>query len=164
MQNWNLRHIYKLGFLIFWAVFLRILLRSFQKMLIWPQKNFWAKNKKRYQKRRILRWFRICWKSCKCTQKKLQAKLVWRTWVKVKKVHISVTFLLITFFWFIFSKFFQRIRNQREILRFLIPILNFLIKICLALISTFCTLWLQMRRKWLKKMEIFFYECVLEFY
>jgi hypothetical protein len=29
------------------------------------------------------------------------------------------------FFWYIFSNFFQQIRNQREILRFLIPILNF---------------------------------------
>jgi hypothetical protein len=48
---------------------------------------------------------------------------------KSEKVHISVTFLLITFFVCIFSKLFQRIRNQREILRFLmIPILNFWIK------------------------------------
>jgi hypothetical protein len=39
----------------------------------------------------------------------------------VKKVHFSVTFLLITLFWYIFSKLFQRIRNQREILRFLTP-------------------------------------------
>ncbi len=30
-------------------------------------------------------------------------------------------------------------------------------------ISTFFKLWLQMRRKRLKKREIFFYECVLEF-
>jgi hypothetical protein len=75
----------------------------------------------------------------------------------VKKEHISVTFLLITFFGCIFSKLFQWIRNQREILRFLIPILNFLIKIFfVALFSTFCTLWLQMRRKRLKKTEIFF--------
>jgi hypothetical protein len=38
-----------------------------------------------------------------------------------KKVHFSVTFLLITLLWYIFSKLFQRIRNQREILRFLTP-------------------------------------------
>ncbi len=43
-------------------------------------------------------------------------------------MHISVTFLLITFFGCIFSKLFLRIQNQRKILRFLIPILNFLIK------------------------------------
>jgi hypothetical protein len=29
------------------------------------------------------------------------------------------------FFWYIFSKLFQRIRNQREILRFLTPFLIF---------------------------------------
>ncbi len=33
--------------------------------------------------------------------------------------------LIITFFWCIFSKLFQRIRNQREMLRFLAPFLNF---------------------------------------
>jgi hypothetical protein len=44
------------------------------------------------------------------------------------------------FFVFLFSKLFQRIRNHREILRFLIPILNFLWKFFFALISTFCTL------------------------
>jgi hypothetical protein len=68
------------------------------------------------------------------------------------------------FFWCIFSNLFQRIRNQREILRFLIPILNFWRKIFFALIGTFFKLWLQIRRKRLKKKEnLFFYECVLEF-
>ncbi len=84
-------------------------------------------------------------------QKKLQAKQVWRTRVKVKKVHFSFMF-----FGFIFLKLFQRIPNQREILCFLIPMLNFLIKIFFALICTFCTLWLQMRRKLLKKTENLF--------
>ncbi len=37
---------------------------------------------------------------------------------KRRKGHFSVTFLLITFFWCIFSKLFQRIQNQLEILRF----------------------------------------------
>jgi hypothetical protein len=40
---------------------------------------------------------------------------------KSEKVHFSVTFLLIPFFGYIFLNFFQRIRNQREILRFLTP-------------------------------------------
>jgi hypothetical protein len=52
-------------------------------------------------------------------------------------VHISVAFLLITFFGCIFSKLFQRIRNQREILQFLIPIMNFLIKFFLLLLALF---------------------------
>ncbi len=37
--------------------------------------------------------------------KKLKATQVWRTWVKAKKVHISVTFLLITFFGAFFQSF-----------------------------------------------------------
>ncbi len=69
--------------------------------------------------------------------KKLSAKQVWRTWVKVKKVHISFTFLLITFFGCIFVKLFQQIRNQCETLRFLIPILNFVIKKMLLLLALF---------------------------
>ncbi len=73
-------------------------------------------------------------------------------------MHISVTFLLITFFGCIFSKLFQLIR----ILRFLIPKLNFWIKkIFSALISTFCTLRLQMRRKRSKKTEnLFLWMCL----
>ncbi len=69
--------------------------------------------------------------------------------------------LLITFLWCIFSKLFQRIWNQREILHFLIPILNFLIKNFFALINTFCKLWLQMRKKRLKKTEnLFLWMCL----
>ena len=44
-------------------------------------------------------------------------------------MHISVTFMLITFFVGNFFQLFQRIRNQRKILRFLIPILYFFVKI-----------------------------------
>ncbi len=61
------------------------------------------------------------------------------------------------FFWCIFSKLFQRIQNQQEILRSWFPYWIFF-----ALISTFCKLWLHMRRKRLKKRKIFFYKCVLE--
>jgi hypothetical protein len=59
---------------------------------------------------------------------------------------------------YIFSNLFQRIPDQREILRFLIPILNFWRKkFFFALIRTFFKLWLQMRRKRLKKTE----NCIL---
>jgi hypothetical protein len=78
-----------------------------------------------------------------------------------KRGDISVTFLLITFCVH-FSKLFQRIRNQREILRFLIPILNFLINFFFAFISTFCKL--ALAQETVQKRKIFFYECVLEFY
>ncbi len=46
----------------------------------------------------------------------------------MKKVHISVPFLANNFLLVHFSKFFQRFQNQREILHFLIPVLNFLIQ------------------------------------
>jgi len=49
--------------------------------------------------------------------------------------------LLITFFWCIFSQLFQRIRNQREILRFLTPFSIFskknFLKVILVLFSNF---------------------------
>ncbi len=63
------------------------------------------------------------------------------------------------FFWCIF----QRIQNQREILGFFYTHIEFWRKKNFALISTFFKLWLQMRRKRLKKRKIVFYECVLEF-
>jgi hypothetical protein len=97
-------------------------------------------------------------------QKKVISKTSLTNMSKSEKVHFSVTFLLITFFWYIFSKFFQRIWNQREILRFLTPISFFFKKnIFLGHIGTFFELWLQMRKKRLKKRKIFFYECILEF-
>jgi hypothetical protein len=69
------------------------------------------------------------------------------------------------FFWVHFSKCFQQIRNQREILRFLIPILNFLIKkIFLLLLALFVHFDRKCAENGSKKRKIFFYECVLEFY
>ena len=115
---------------------------------------FFEKNQKRCQKTQnftlISKPFK---KLLKNTPKKVISKTSLTNMSKSEKVHISVTFLLITFFWYIFSKLFQRIRNQREILRFLIPILNFWRNFFFALISTFLRLWLQMRRKRLKKTE-----------
>ncbi len=74
-------------FLDFWRRFLRVGLQSLKKVLIWPKKKFFNQ--------KIKCWFQIRWKSFKkCTKKSY--KKVWRTWVKVEKVRISVTFLLIT--------------------------------------------------------------------
>ncbi len=72
---------------------------------------------------------------------------------EVKKVHISVTFLLITCFWIIFSKLFQRIRNQREILRFLTP---FLIKNFRSYYYFFQTLIANAQEMAQKKENLFF--------
>ncbi len=68
------------------------------------------------------------------------------------------------FFWCIFSKLFQRIRNQREILRFLTPFLVFskknFFEVILVLFSNFDC---KCAGNGSKKPKIFFYECILEF-
>ncbi len=87
--------------------------RKWRIQTLWWVQNW---NPRHIYKTRFLIFWAVEKVVKKMHTKKLQAKQVWRTWVKVKKVHISVPFLLITF---------QRIRNQREILRFFIPISNF---------------------------------------
>jgi hypothetical protein len=135
--------------------FLRIRLQSLEKVLIWPKKFFLLKKSEKMSKNAE---FHADFKSVekvvkKCTKKSYKQK-VWRTWVKSEKGLFPVTFLLITFLWCILSNFFQRIRNQLEILRFLIPIYS-------IYFSTFCKLWLQMRRKRLKKTEnLFLWMCL----
>ena len=65
------------------------------------------------------------------------------------------------FFWVHFFKTFSTDSKSVWNSAFFIPKLNFLIKIFFALISTFCTLWLQMRRKRLKKTEnLFLWMCL----
>ncbi len=67
------------------------------------------------------------------------------------------------FFWYIFSKLFQRIRNQREILRFLTPFSMFckkkIFKVIFILFSNFDC---KCAGNGSKKRKIFFYECILE--
>ncbi len=145
-------------FFDFLSRFLCVLLQSLKKVLIWS-KNFFFLNWKRCQKTQnftlISNLLKKLWK---------MHQKVWQTWVKVKKVHFSVTFLLITFFWYIFSKFFQRIRNQREILRFLTPFpifsKNIFLKVILVLFSNFDC---KCPGNGSKKRKIFFYDCILEF-
>jgi hypothetical protein len=100
----------------------------------------------------------------KCFKKKLLAK----TWRKNAIFSLLLMFvklvLLITFFGCIFSQLFQRIRSQREILRFLTPFLIFFQKIFfLGHISIFFKLWSQTRKKRLKKSKNVFSKCVLDF-
>jgi hypothetical protein len=152
-------------FFDFLSRFLRIWLQSLQKVLIWPQKFFFSKNSIWVSKNAE---FHADFESVekvvkKCTKKTLQAKQVWQTWVKVKKVHISVTFLLITFFVYFFKTFSTDSKSAWNS-AFVDTHLEFFdTKMVFALFSTFCTLWLQMRRKRLEKTENLFYECVSEF-
>ncbi len=124
-----------------------------------------AKNQKRCQKRRISRWFRIRWKSFKKMHTK---KVISKTSLtNMSNSEKSAYFRHVfdnNFFWCIFSNLFQRIRNQREILRFLIPILNFCEKkIFLLLLALFLDFDCKCAENGSKKRKIVFYECVLEF-
>ncbi len=115
-------------FLDFLSRFLRVWIQSFQKVLIWPQEFFLEKNVKRYQKtQNFMLIFESVEKDVKKCTKKLKAKQVWRTWVKVKNVHIFVPFLLITFL----VHFFKTISTDSKSAwnsAFFIPKLNFLIQ------------------------------------
>ena len=111
--------------------------------------------------------FHADFKSVKKVSKKRNTKKVIRqtNLMNISKNDLLLMFikllLLITFFVFIFFQLFQQIWNQREILRFLIPLLNLLKKTFFALTSTFGKLWLQLRRKWLKKTEnLFLWMCL----
>ncbi len=162
MQNWNLRHIYKIHFLIFWAVFCAFGFKVCNKCKYDPKNFLFEQKLKKISKNAEFHAdFESVWKSCKKMHKKsYQQKSLTNISKKLKRAFSRHNFAN-NFLWCIFSKLFQRIRNQREILRFLIPILNFLINIFFALISTFCKLWLQMRRKRLKKTEnLFFWMCL----
>ncbi len=103
-------------FFDFLSGFLRVWLQSSKKVLIWPKKKKFLKNSKKVSKDAK---FHADSKSVEkvgkqCTQKKLQAKQIWRTWAKVKKVHISVTFLLITFLVHFFSSFSTNLKSPQN--------------------------------------------------
>ncbi len=67
------------------------------------------------------------------------------------------------FFLVHFFKTFSMISKSAWNSAFFDTFFDFFQKKFLGHISTFFELWLQMRRKRLKKTEIFFYECILEF-
>ncbi len=133
-------------FLDFLSRFLRVWLQSLKKVLIWHK---FFLSKKGVKKRRISRWFWIRWKSCwKMHTKKVVSKTsLTNMSTSEKRAYFRHVFAN-NFFWCIFSNLFQRIRNQREILHFLYPYWIF-------------ELWLQMRRKRLKKTEnLFLWMCL----
>ncbi len=77
--------------------------------------------------------------------------------------HVRQTCFAYNFFWCIFKQLFQRIQNQREILRFWHLFWILQKKIFLGHISTFFKLWSQTRKKWLEKSKNVFCKCVLDF-
>ncbi len=108
-------------FFDFLSRFLCVWLQSLKKFDL--KKIFFEKNRKRCQKRRISRWFWIRWKSCeKMHHKKVISKTSLTSMSKSEKSAFFRHVFANNLFWYIFSKLFQRIRNQREILRFLTPL------------------------------------------
>ncbi len=82
----NLRHILKKRILVFVSRFLRVWLQIFQKVLIWPKMT-----------QNLTLISNPLKKLLKMHQKSYKQNKFEPPWVKVKKVHISVTFLLILF-------------------------------------------------------------------
>ncbi len=127
-------------------------------------KKIYKKIQYGYQKRKISCWFRIRWKSFEKTHPKTVFS---KNVTEICPFSLLLMFvklvLLVTSFWYIFLQLFQRIRNQREILRFWYFFVFFAKKFFLVHISTFCKLWSQMRKKRLKKSKNVFCKCVLDF-
>ncbi len=151
-------------FFDFLSRFLRIWLQSLKKVLIWP-KFFFCKNQKRCQKMQnftlISNPLKKFWKN---VPKKLQAKQVWRTWVKVKKVHFSVTFLLITFFGTFFQNFFNGFEFSVKFCVFWLLFRFFPKKIFFGHISTFSNFDCKCAGNGSKKRKIFFLWMYLRIY
>ncbi len=142
---------------IFFEPFFTRLASKFWKKANMTQKIFCAKNLKRYKKRRISRWFQIPWKNCKkIHQEKVISKTSLTNMSKSEKRAYSHHVFANNFFWFIFSKFF----HSKSAWNSAFFDIEFCYNKFFLLFSTFCKLWLHMRRKW----KIFFYEFVLECY
>jgi hypothetical protein len=147
------------------SCFLRICSQSSKKVLIWPKKKFFWKNRKRCQKRRISRWFRIRWKSFekmyqnKVISKNVTEKCPFFTFIHVRQTCFAYNFFLVHFFT-TFSTDSKSAWNSA----FLTPFAIFFKKnIFLGHISTFFELWSQTRKKRLKKSKNVFCKCVLDF-
>ncbi len=108
----------------------------------------------------FLRILRQSFQKCYYDQN-LSAKQVWRTWAKVKILHISVTFLLITCFVH-FCYFFSGLEISVKFFVFWYPSWIFEEIFFFALISTFVNFDCKCARNG-SKAENIFYECVFEF-
>ncbi len=135
-------------FFDFLEPFLRVWLQSFQKVLIWPKKKILIKKKFHADLNPLKKLL------------KMHQKQVFTNMSKSEKVHIFLTFLLITFFVCIFSKLFQQgIQNHIPIYPYWISEQNFFFLLLALFINFDC----KCAGNSSKKRKVFFYECVLEF-
>ncbi len=88
----------------FFSRFSRVWLQSFQKVLKWHK--FFFQSKKILKNAEFYADFESVENVVKNAHKKVISK-VWWTWVKLKKGHISVRFLQITFFGAFWQNFFN---------------------------------------------------------
>jgi hypothetical protein len=124
-------------FFDFWAFFAH-LASKFEKSTNMTWNFFFFKSKKGGNKRRISRWFRIRWNRFeKMHPKKVISKNVTEICIFFTLTHVRQTCFACNFFWWILLQLFQRIRNQREIMRFLISFLIFCKKKFLGVILAF---------------------------
>jgi len=100
----------------------------------------------------------------KMYQKKVISKNVTEKCTFFTFTYVRQTCFAYNFFWCIFSQLFQRIRNQREILRFLTPFSIFSKKNFFSPISVlFSNFEAKRAKKRLKKLKNVFCKCVLDF-
>ncbi len=151
--------------MIFWAVFCAFSFKVWKKYKydLW-KKKFWT-NQKRCQKTQN---FTLISNPLKKLLKNAPKKSYKQTSLtNMSKSEKSAYFRQVfanNFFWVHFFKPFITDSKSAWISAVFDTQIEFLRKnFFLALISTFLKLWLQMRRKRLKKRKIIFYECVLEF-
>ncbi len=137
-------------FFDFLSRFLRVWLQSLKKVQIWIEKGG--------KKRRISRWFRIRWKSCeKMRQKKVISKTSLTNMSKSEKSAFFRHIFANNFFLVNFFKTFSMDSKLAWNSAFFDTFFDFFKKIfLLGHICTFFELWLQMRRKRLKKTENLF--------
>ncbi len=138
-------------FFDFLSRFLRIWLQSLQKGLIWPKKKILGKKSKKISKNAE---FHADFESVekvekKCNHKKITSKTSLTNMSKSEKSAYFRYVFANNFLWVHFFKTFST--DSKSVWN----------KNLFALISIFCTLWLQIRRKRLKKTEnLFLWMCL----
>ena len=140
-------------------------------MLLWPKlflHKIWIWVSKQL---RILRWFGICWEKCKkFANKKVTGKRSVQNWSLSFSILLTCTsFWQITFSMYTFFKLFQRIWNQRKVLRFfLYSYVKKEIKIFWShgvhIGVFFGNSRMQIRKKWLNQLKNIFYKHFIEYY
>ncbi len=165
VQNWNLRHIYKIRFLIFWAVSCAFSFKVWKSTKMTLKKFFLQKIEKGVKKRRISRWFRIRWKSCeKMHKKKVISKTSLTNMSKSEKSAFFRPVFAKNLFWVLFFKTFSTDSKSAWNSAFFDTFSDFFKKyFFLGHICTFSNFDCKCAGNGSKKRKIFFYECILEF-